>query len=190
MRHRSWQTRPASSAPGAQRAHREEDRDFRRRAAATSPISSASPDNYLSGNPDFCKSALARYTPWHFIELVETHRIPYHEKKLGQQFCDTSSREIINLLLAEAARAKVDIRLNCRVHEVTKTERFRVETSEGTFESQSLVIATGGLSFPKLGATDFGHRTARQFGMKTTALRPGLVPLTLERARAGAIRRT
>lgn len=138
----------------------------------------AGPENYLSSNPDFCKSALARYTPWHFIELVEAHRIPYHEKKLGQQFCDTSSREIINLLLTEAARAKVEIRVNCRVHEVTRPERFRIDTSEGTFESQSLVIATGGLSFPKLGATDFGHRVARQFGLKTTALRPGLVPLT------------
>lgn len=138
----------------------------------------AGPDNYLSGNPAFCKSALARYTPWDFVALVESHGIAYHEKKLGQQFCDTSSREIINLLLAEARAAKVDIRLNCRVHEVTKPERFRVETSLGDFEAQSLVIATGGLSFPKLGATDFGHKVARQFGVKTTALRPGLVPLT------------
>jgi predicted Rossmann fold flavoprotein len=136
--------------------------------------------NYLSGNPDFCKSALARYTPWHFIELVEKHRIPYHEKKLGQQFCDVSSRAIIDLLLAECAAAQVDIRLNCRIEAIARPGRFRVETNHGTFEPESLVVACGGLSFAKLGASDFGYRIARQFGLPITELRPGLVPLTFE----------
>ncbi|MGB8169914.1 MAG: NAD(P)/FAD-dependent oxidoreductase, partial [Chthoniobacteraceae bacterium] len=138
------------------------------------------PENYLSSNPDFCKSALARYTPWDFIALVEKHRVPYHEKKLGQQFCDSSSRAIIDLLLAECAAAKVDIRVNCRVESIEKPERFRAVTNHGTFESASLVVACGGLSFAKLGASDFGYRIARQFGLRITELRPGLVPLTFE----------
>ena len=138
----------------------------------------AGPENFLSTNPDFCKSALARYSPWDFIALVEKHGVAYHEKKLGQQFCDTSAREIIELLLAECAAAGVEIRVNCRVTKVEKAERFCVETSTGTIEAQSLVIATGGLSFAKLGATDFGHRVARQFGLRVTELRPALVPLT------------
>ena len=139
---------------------------------------SAGPENYLSANPDFCKSALARYSPWDFVALVEKHRIPYHEKKLGQQFCDGSSRAIIEMLLAECAAAGVEIRVNCRVTEVRRTGRFHVETSTGPLDSAALVIATGGLSFAKLGATDFGYRIARQFGVKLTDVRPGLVPLT------------
>ncbi len=138
------------------------------------------PANYLSSNPDFCKSALARYTPADFIALVEKHRVTYHEKKLGQQFCDSSSRAIIDLLLAECAAAKVDIRVNCRVEAIEKPERFRVTTNHGTFECASLVVASGGLSFAKLGASDFGYRVARQFGLRITELRPGLVPLTFE----------
>jgi len=138
----------------------------------------AGPENYLSEQPDFCKSALARFTPWDFVALVEKHRIAYHEKKLGQQFCNTSSREIINLLLKECAAAGVEIRVNCRVSEVRKTGRFSLATNSGSIECQSLVVATGGLSFPKLGASDFGYRLARQFGMKLTEIRPGLVPLT------------
>ena len=138
----------------------------------------AGPDNYLSANPDFCKSALARYTPWDFVALVEKHRIPYHEKKLGQQFCDGSSRAIIDMLLAECAAAGVDVRTNCRVNEVRRTDRFHLETSTGPLDSAALVIATGGLSFAKLGATDFGYRIARQFGLALTDIRPGLVPLT------------
>jgi predicted Rossmann fold flavoprotein len=138
----------------------------------------AGPENYLSGNPDFCKSALARYTPWDIVALVEKHRIRYHEKKLGQQFCDTSSRAIIDMLLAECAAAGVEVRTNCRVNEVRRSDRFHLETSTGALESETLVIATGGLSFPKLGATDFGYRIARQFGVKMTPVRPGLVPLT------------
>ena len=140
--------------------------------------------NYLSRQPDFCKSALARYRPSDFIALVEKHGIAYHEKKLGQQFCDESARDIIQMLLDECAQAKVVIRLNCRVTEVSKTDRFRVETSQGQFTANSLVIATGGLSFPKLGATDFGYRLARKFGIEVTATRPGLVPLTFAAADA------
>ncbi|MEQ1858786.1 MAG: NAD(P)/FAD-dependent oxidoreductase [Chthoniobacteraceae bacterium] len=136
------------------------------------------PENFLSANPDFCKSALARYTPWDFVALVEKRRVPYHEKKLGQQFCDGSSRAIIDLLLAECAEARVSVLTGCRVESVGKPERFRVATNLGEFESESLVIATGGLSFAKLGASDFGYRIARQFGLRITSLRPGLVPLT------------
>lgn len=138
----------------------------------------ATPENYLSANPHFHKSALARFTPADFIAMVERHGIAYHEKKLGQLFCDFSSREIVELLQRECEGAGVTIRLNCRVREVTKPERFEVETTLGTFSAQSLVVATGGLSFPKIGATDFGYRLARQFGLKVTATRPGLVPLT------------
>ena len=140
----------------------------------------AGPENFLSAQPDFCKSALARYSPWDFVALVEQHGIAYHEKRLGQQFCDISSRAIIEMLLAECAAAGVEIRLNTRVVEVTKPERFRVTTNADTLEPQSVVIATGGLSFAKLGATDFGYRAARGFGLRVTDTRPGLVPLTLE----------
>ncbi len=137
----------------------------------------ASPANYLSAQPDFCKSALARYTPWDFIALVESHGLAFHEKKLGQQFCDGSARGIIDLLLAECAATHVDVRTGCRVEEVRKSDRYEVTTSDGVFRAESLVIATGGLSFPKLGASDFGYRLARQFGLRITELRPGLVPL-------------
>ena len=139
----------------------------------------AGPENYLSAHPDFCKSALARYTPADFLALVEKHRISYHEKKLGQQFCNTSARAIVEMLLAECAAAGVEIWLGCRVGEVSKPDRFRLETDRGAVEAQSLVVATGGLSFPKLGATDCGHRLARQFGLRVTELRPALVPFTL-----------
>jgi predicted Rossmann fold flavoprotein len=138
----------------------------------------ASAENYLSQNPDFCKSALARYTPSDFIALVEKHRIAYHEKKLGQLFCDQSSKQIIQMLLDECAAAGVRIHLNCGVSAVSKDGSFRVRTGREEFASQTLVIATGGLSFPRIGATDFGYRIARQFDLATTELRPGLVPLT------------
>ena len=134
--------------------------------------------NYLSGNPDFCKSALARYTPWDFLSLVEKHGIAYHEKKLGQQFCDGSSRQIIAMLEEECREAGVRILCNCRVEEVTKPGPFSVMTSRGLLTADAVVVATGGLSFPKLGATDIGHRIARSFGIGVTTLRPGLVPLT------------
>ncbi|MDX6694669.1 MAG: hypothetical protein QOF02_2272 [Blastocatellia bacterium] len=135
-------------------------------------------DNFLSGNPNFCKSALSRYTPADFVALVERHRIRYHEKKLGQLFCDRHSSEIINLLLAECERAKVLIRLNCHVREVKKDATFKLETNQGDFESEALVVATGGLSIPKIGATDFGYRVAREFGLRIRETRPALVPLT------------
>lgn len=139
-------------------------------------------ENYLSGNPDFCKSALARYSPWDFISLVEKHGIAYHEKKLGQQFCDGSSREIIAMLVKECTQAGVLTLSGCRVEEVEKPDRFRVVTSRGTFTSTALVVATGGLSFPKLGATGLGYRIAERFGIRVTPLRPGLVPLTFDPA--------
>ncbi|CAN5617594.1 NAD(P)/FAD-dependent oxidoreductase [soil metagenome] len=138
----------------------------------------AAPENYLSGNPRFCASALARYQPQDFIDLVEKHRIPYHEKKLGQLFCDFSSRQIIEMLLAECAIAEVEIRCGCGVESVAKRDRFSLGTNGGELECDSLVIATGGLSLPRLGASDFGYRVAEQFGIKLTATRPGLVPLT------------
>ena len=137
----------------------------------------AAPENYVSGNPDFCKSALARYTAADFIALVEKHGIAYHEKKLGQLFCDFTSRQIVEMLQRECDAAGVEIRLNCKVQEVKKSSSFQLETSLGPFECDSLVVATGGLSFPKIGATDFGYRVAEKFGVKTTATRPGLVPL-------------
>jgi predicted Rossmann fold flavoprotein len=140
----------------------------------------ASPDNYLSQNPDFCRSALARYTPWDFVALVEKHGIRYHEKTLGQQFCDGSSRQIIEMLLKECATGGVEVRSGIEVNEVEKLHRFRVTSSHGVFESAVLVIATGGLSFPKLGATNLGYRIARQFGLRVTAVRPALVPLTFD----------
>jgi len=139
----------------------------------------ATAENYLSGNRDFCKSPLARYSPWDFIALVEKHGIAYHEKKLGQQFCDGSSRQIIAMLSEECAEAGVRTLCNCSVQEVEKLDRFQIHTSKGTFTSDSLVVATGGLSFAKLGASDIGYRIARKFGINVTTLRPGLVPLTL-----------
>lgn len=150
----------------------------------------AGPENYISGNPDFCKSALARYTAADFIALVEKHGIAYHEKKLGQLFCDFSSRQIVEMLQNECDAAGVEIRLNCKVQEVKKNATFLLETSLGPFECDSLVIATGGLSFPKIGATDFGYRVAEKFGVKTTTTRPGLVPLVFgaeERAGFGEL---
>jgi predicted Rossmann fold flavoprotein len=140
----------------------------------------ASAENYISGNKDFCKSALARYTPWDFISLVEKHRIAYHEKKLGQQFCDGSSRQIISMLESECRDAGVRILCNASVQDVRKSEQFHVRTSQGTFRSNALVIATGGLSFPKLGASDLGYRIARSFDIALTELKPGLVPLTFQ----------
>ncbi len=144
-------------------------------------------DNFISENPHFCKSALARYTPADFISLVEKHRIPYHEKKLGQLFCDDSSRRIIEMLLLEAGNAGVEIKCGSQVRSVVKAEPdaladtwpFAVETEAESFVSQSLVIATGGLSIPPLGATDFGYSLARQFGLSIVQPRAALVPFTL-----------
>jgi predicted Rossmann fold flavoprotein len=135
--------------------------------------------NFISANPHFAKSALARYTPADFSALVERHRIAYHEKKLGQLFCDGSSRQIIEMLLKECEAARVRVLTDCRVNEVHKDNLFVVQTNRGTFESESLVVATGGLSIPKLGATDFGYRVARQFGLNVVRPEAALVPFTL-----------
>ncbi|MEO8440703.1 MAG: NAD(P)/FAD-dependent oxidoreductase [Spartobacteria bacterium] len=138
----------------------------------------AAPENYLSRHPRFCASALARYTPEDFIGLVEKHGIAFHEKKLGQLFCDFSSRQIIEMLLAECAIAEIEVCCGCRVEAVEKSDRFSLGTNVGALECEALVIATGGLSLPRLGASDFGYRIAEQFGIKLTGTRPGLVPLT------------
>jgi predicted Rossmann fold flavoprotein len=137
----------------------------------------AGPDHYLSGNPAFCRSALARFSPQDFIALVRRHRIPFHEKSHGQQFCDRSARDIVGMLLDECAAAGVRILCGVRITDVHPG--FRVRTASGELSCASLVVATGGLSFPKLGASDLGHRIARQFGLRVIPPRPGLVPLTL-----------
>ncbi len=140
-------------------------------------------ENFISQNPHFCKSALARYTPQDFIELVKKHRIEFYEKKLGQLFCRDSSRLIVEMLLAECAKAKVEIRTNCTVKDVRKNAFFEIETNQGLLTCENLVIATGGLSFPKIGATDFGYKIARQFGLKLTETRPSLVPLVFAKGK-------
>lgn len=141
----------------------------------------AGPENYLSSNPDFCKSALARYKPDDFIALVERHGIKYHEKKLGQLFCDHSSRDIVEMLRRECDDAGVEIKTGADVTSVRRVETdgsFEVITPRETFSTKKLVVATGGLSLPKLGATDFAYRIARQFGLNLIAVRAGLVPFT------------
>jgi predicted Rossmann fold flavoprotein len=135
------------------------------------------PENFVSQNPHFSKSALARYTPQDFVELVKKHKIDFYEKKLGQLFCSESSRLIVEMLLTECARAKVEIRTNCSVKSVSKDNLFEIETNQGVFKSENLVIASGGLSFPKIGATNFGYKIARQFGLKIVETKPSLVPL-------------
>ena len=135
------------------------------------------PERFLSANPHFCKSALSRYTQRDFIALVERHRIRYHEKTLGQLFCDGSAREILAMLLAECAAAHVDLRVGHSVGEITRPDRFCVDTNRGSFIAPALVIATGGLSIPKMGATGFAYDIARRFGLPLIEPRPGLVPL-------------
>ena len=136
--------------------------------------------SYLSQNPHFCKSALARFTTADFIALVEKHKIAYHEKTLGQLFCDRSAQQIINMLKRECDEVGVCIRAGCEVKEVSRAETFTVSTNLGAHTSRSLVMATGGLSVPQLGATNFAFAIAWQFGLKVTKLRPGLVPLTFQ----------
>jgi predicted Rossmann fold flavoprotein len=134
------------------------------------------PKNYVSANPHFCKSALSRYDPARFVALVESHGIAFHEKKLGQLFCDRSAREIVEMLEKECVDNGVEIRLRCRVKGVDRSaaEKFSVETESGTIEAKSVVVATGGLSIPQIGATDIGYRIARHFGLKVTKLVPAL----------------
>lgn len=138
------------------------------------------PDAFLSANPHFCKSALARYTQHDFITLVDKHRIAWHEKTLGQLFCDGSARQIVAMLLAESRAVGVEIALAHRITGVEKADRFVVDTDRGGFTADSFVLATGGLSIPKMGATGFAHDIARRFGLAVTETRPALVPLTME----------
>jgi predicted Rossmann fold flavoprotein len=141
----------------------------------------AGPQNFLSGNPHFCKSALSRYTPQDFLALVKKHRIGYHEKHRGQLFCDDSAEQIIQMLKAECASGDVTWRMPCQVETFSQTtDGFLLQTDSGEIQAGSVVIATGGLSIPKIGATDFGYRIATQFDLKLVEPRAGLVPLTFD----------
>ncbi len=147
------------------------------------------PENFISNNPHFSKSALARYTPQDFISLIEKHGIKYHEKKLGQLFCDGSAKEIVQMLQTECEDAGVDIKVNCTIDKIEQIDIlqssetvFRVTSNLGEFASESLVIATGGISIPQMGATDFGYKLAKQFDLKLTKTVPGLVPFILNEA--------
>jgi hypothetical protein len=142
------------------------------------------PDRFISANPHFARSALARHAPSDFIALIEKHAIPYYEKTLGQLFCEGrgAARRVVAMLMAECANASVDVRLSCEISTVSKTEFFSVETNLGVFEAPALVLASGGLSIPKLGASDFAFRIAEQFSIPIVAPRPGLVPLTFGEA--------
>ena len=138
------------------------------------------PNNFLSQNPHFCKSALARYTQWDFIAMVAKHGVPYHEKKLGQLFCDNKSSDILEMLLDECQHAGVSLHLDTSVEQIEKTEAgYTVNTTLDALQCQSLVIATGGLSIPTLGATGFGYQVAKQFGHTLLPTRAGLVPFTI-----------
>ncbi len=140
------------------------------------------PENFLSANPHFCISALDRYTQWDFIALVEKHRIPYHERKHGQLFCDDSAKDILDMLVTECEQAKVRIQTHCEIKTVAATgeadaeKRFSVNTGKGDFTARSLVVATGGLSIPTMGASGIGYDIARQFGLQVLPVRAGLVP--------------
>lgn len=138
------------------------------------------PERFLSGNPHFCKSALSRYTQHDFIAMVERHRIAYHEKTLGQLFCDGSARQIVAMLLAQCASVGVEIRTGCRITDVARADQFNIATGSGEFAASVLVIACGGLSIPKLGATGLAYDIARRFGLAIVEPRPGLVPVRME----------
>ena len=139
------------------------------------------PESFLSNNPHFCRSALARYTPQDFIRLVDSHRIAWHQKTLGQLFCDDSAVLIINMLKSECDRAHVEMRMSCAVESVSREgERYLVRTSHGNFIAPALVIATGGLAVPKIGATPFGYKIAEQFGLQIVPPRAALVPLSFD----------
>ncbi len=143
----------------------------------------SAPKSFLSANPHFCKSALARFTPSDFIAMVDRHRIAWHEKTLGQLFCDDSAKDIIRMLLDEMKGAGAALHLRTDIGDIEKSATgFRISTSEGAYECESLVIATGGKSIPKMGATGFAYRVAEQFGLPLIETRPGLVPLTLDQA--------
>jgi len=140
----------------------------------------ATPANFLSANPHYCKSALARYTPWDFIAMVERHGIQYHEKELGQLFCDESSKLIVKMLLDECGAAGVRVETSCSIERVTHGDAgFHLHTTRGAFTAPALVVASGGLSIPSMGASGYGYELARQFGHAVLPTRAGLVPLTL-----------
>lgn len=140
-----------------------------------------SADNYISHNPHFCKSALSRYTQWDFIALVCDYNIPYHERSHGQLFCDDSAKDILNMLLSECAHAGVEIRLNCSIENIHKeNDRYIINTSLDDYSAESVVIASGGLSIPKMGATGFGYNIAKRFGHTVHPTTAGLVPFTLQ----------
>ena len=138
------------------------------------------PERFLSDNLRFCRSALSRYRPADFVAMVRRHGIAFHEKTLGQLFCDGSARAIVAMLLAECAAVGVDVRLGHRIIDAGRADGFRVETDRGDFAAKSLVLATGGLSIPKMGATGFSYELAARFGLRLTEIRPGLVPLTFD----------
>ena len=133
--------------------------------------------NFISQNPHFVKSALSQYTQHDFINLVESYKIAYHEKTLGQLFCDGSSSQIINMFIDLCTKYQVDIKLSCNVKDVFKNDYFKIESDQGDFIGDTLVIATGGLSIPKIGASDFGYRVAKKFGLNIVSTKPALVPL-------------
>ncbi len=150
-------------------------------------------ENYLSHNPHFCKSALSRYTQYDFLELVHKYDLQYHEKTLGQLFCDNKAKDILNILLAECAAFGAEIRTQCDVHSLSSVdnpkgkERFYVETTDGTFACESVVVATGGLSIPTMGATGLGYDLAKQFGLRVKPRYASLVPFTLKNDSNGAL---
>ncbi|MBA2484243.1 MAG: NAD(P)/FAD-dependent oxidoreductase [Nitrosomonas sp.] len=141
-----------------------------------------SASNYISHNPHFCKSALIRYTQWDFIALVDAYQIPYHERDMGKLFCDVSAKDILNMLLTECKQVNVDVRLDCSINTIERTNdsQFRLETSHGGMLAPSLVVATGGLSIPKMCASPLGYKIAEQFGHHIWPTSPGLVPFTLQ----------
>ena len=139
------------------------------------------PSHYLSNNTHFCKSALSRYTQWDFLALIARYQIPFHEREHGQLFCNDSAKDILGLLLQECVAAGVVIQLNTTIDTIASSaEGFQLNTAQGGYQSQSLVVATGGLSIPKMGATPLGYKIAQQFGIPVVPTRAGLVPLTLQ----------
>lgn len=138
--------------------------------------------NFISHNPHYCKSALSRFTQWDFIAMVNAYQIPYHERDLGKLFCDDSAKDILRMLLSECAKVSTDIRLNCTINTINKADNsaFIIDTSLGRFQAKSLVIASGGLSIPKMCASPLGYQVAEQFGHHIWPTSPGLVPFTLQ----------
>ena len=142
---------------------------------------SIEPNNFISNNPHFCKSALSRYTQWDFLALIARHQIPYHERDHGQLFCNDSAKDILTMLLKECAEVGVIVQLNTTIENLKKlTNGFHLKTNQGEVSCESLVVATGGLSIPKMGASPFGYKIAEQFGIPVVPTRAGLVPLTLQ----------